>query len=186
MCVLHGRAEYAVKHGFLCINVCVCVCLSGSLWDTVRRELCWLVRGPGGQKGNNTISFPPHPPLCYSLTFSQSTPLLSPLHPLHPSLFLALSQRDEVRLGRRNISGMASGHRHAAVSASAAYGLANVITVPLFQLGNSQRRQWCDVSIRKQNVINERVGVCSNAFVHGFDFVHQCRSGYEKLFQLTN
>lgn len=37
------------------VYVCVWVCVHiGGHWDTVRKELCWLVKGPWGQEGNNT------------------------------------------------------------------------------------------------------------------------------------
>lgn len=64
-----------------CVWLCVSVCLLGRLWDTVRRELCWLVEGPGGQKGNNTNSFPSlFPPCCLcqlQTFFSECTTSLS-------------------------------------------------------------------------------------------------------------
>ena len=161
----------------------VCVCVSVSRWDTVIRELCWLVEGPGEQKGNNTSSFPPFSlPLVVSLsapdilshtaTLSLSLSLLF----LYLPLFRALSRRDEVRQGR--VSGMASRHQRAATVPAllmGGTGRANMITVP----GNSQWKQWTFAPIRRQTVIiKQRVCACSDVFGRGFEFVQQYRCGY--------
>lgn len=74
---------------WFCVNVCEGVCLAGSLWDTVRRELGWLVKGPGGQRGDN--SFLPFFSTLLSLSDFFFAPLPSPL-PLLPPLFLAMSR----------------------------------------------------------------------------------------------
>lgn len=191
MCVLHGRAEYAVKDWCSGLCVSVCVSLLGSLWDTVRRELCWLVKGPGGQKGNNTSSFPSFLPSSLPLPLSSLSdfflrPLLSPPLPPLPSLFLVLSQRDEVRLGHHGVSGMTLGHQHAATSATLLVGGAS----------QSSQRDYCAAAFSpatasRDNEVSLQLGrlrarACMLQCVCSCLWICQCRCGYEKYFKLSN
>lgn len=89
----------------------------GFVWmcgETVR--LCWLVKGPGGQKRNNANFKPSFFLLSFLSTpdfFPQSASLLSlSLSPPFLVLFLAVSWPDEVRQEHYQVSGMASGHCH--------------------------------------------------------------------------
>lgn len=143
---------------------CFCVCVSSSLWDTVSRELCWLVKGLVGQWGGNNTS---------------SSPLCS----LPPPHFLAVSHSDEVGQGHFQVSDMVSGHQHTAISASCAYGLyqssQHEFMCHCLQLGNRWWKQWSVSPIRRQNIINKPVCAC--------ECVCGCRCAYEKnLFQLIN
>lgn len=75
MCMGASREGWICSERRLHGSVCVTVRLLGSEWDKVRRELCWLVEGPWGQTGNNTLFYPclsPHSCLYQSLASTTS------------------------------------------------------------------------------------------------------------------